>query len=145
MRVPVLPRHQAARLAWAIRHLRFTRADWANVLFVDETKIKLSDSDGRLGVYRRTGERARNNCVLKPNNSEGALSLYGQNMYTQTQIVRVNGNLNDRRYQTDIITPLLLPHFSANRGIIVAQDNAPCHAARTKQQMLLANNVRILP
>ena len=66
MRVPILlPRHRAARLAWAIRHLRFTRADWAYVLFVDETKIKLSGSACRLRVYRWTGERSRNSFVLE--------------------------------------------------------------------------------
>ena len=148
MRVPVLlPRHRAARLAWAIRHLRFTRADWANVLFMDETKIKLNGSDGRLRVYRRTGERARDNCVLETQQFGGGSILVwaGISMHTKTQIVRVNGNLNARRYQTDIITPVLLPHLRANRGMMVAQDNAPCHAARTTQQMLHANNVRILP
>ena len=59
--------------------------------------------------------------------------------------MRVNENLNARRYQTDIITPVLLPHLRANRGMMVAQDNTPCHAARRTQQMLYANNVRILP
>ena len=114
---------------------------------MDETKIKLSGSNGRLSVYRRTGERAHDNCVVDTEQFGGGSILVwaGILMHTQTQIVRVNGNLNARRYQTDIITPVTLPRYSANRGIMVAQDNAPCHAARTKQQMLHANNVRILP
>ena len=66
MRVPILlPRHRAARLAWAIRHFIFNRADWANVLFVDETEIKLSGSACRLRVYRWTGERSRDSFVLE--------------------------------------------------------------------------------
>ena len=148
MKAPVLlRRHRAARLAWARRHLRFTRADWANVLFVDETKIKINGSDGRLRVYRRTGERANENCINETQQFGGGSILLwaGISMHTKTQIVRVNGNLNARRYQTDIITPVLLPHLRANRGMIVAQDNAPCHAARTTQQMMHANNVRMLP
>ena len=59
--------------------------------------------------------------------------------------MRVNGNLNVRRNQTDIITPVLLPHLRANRGMVAAQDNALCHAARTAQQILHANKVRFLP
>ena len=148
MKAPVLlRRHRAARLAWARRHLRFTRADWAYVLFVDETKIKINGSDGRLRVYRRTGERANENCINETQQFGGGSMLVraGISMHTKTQIVRVNGNLNARRYQTDIITPVLLPHLRANRGMIVAQDNAPCHAARTTQQMMHANNVHMLP
>ena len=54
-------------------------------------------------------------------------------------------HLNTRRYQTDIVTPVLLPHIRANRGIMVAQDKAPHCVARTTQQLLHANNVRMLP
>ena len=69
----------------------------------------------------------------------------GRNFDHKTEIVRVNGNLNARRYQTDIITRMLLPHLRANRGMMVAQDSTPCHAARITQQMLHTNNVHILP
>ena len=69
----------------------------------------------------------------------------GRNFDHKTQIVRVNVNLNARRYQTIVIIPVLLPHLRANRGMMVAQDSAPCNAARITQQMLHANNVRILP
>ena len=148
MKAPVvLRRHHVARLAWARRHLRFTRADWANVLFVDESKIVINGIDGRLRVYRRAGERANGNCIVETQQFGGGSILVwtGSSMHTKIQIVRVNGNLNARRYQTDIITPVLFSHSRANRGIIVAQDSAPCHAARTTQHMLHANNVRMLP
>ena len=148
MKAPILyRRHKAARLAWARRHLRFTRADWANVLFVDETKINLNGSDGRDRVYRRRGERANDNCIVETQRFGGGSILVwaGISMHSKTPIVRVNGNLNARRYQTDIIAPVLIPHVRANRGLILAQDNAPCHAARTTQQLLRANNIRVLP
>lgn len=148
MKTPLLlQRHRVARLAWARRHLRFTRADWANVLFVDETKIKLNGNDGRTRVYRRGGERANDDCVVETQQFGGGSILVwaGISMHTKTAMVRINGNLNARRYQTDIINPVLIPHVRANRGMILAQDNAPCHAARTTQQLLRANNVRMLP
>lgn len=56
-------RHRQIWLQWARRHLRFTRADWANVLFTDETRFNLRRSDGRLRVYRRRGERYSAPCV----------------------------------------------------------------------------------
>ena len=56
-------RHRQLRLQWARRHLRYTRADWARVLFTDESKFNLQRSDGRARVYRRRGERFSDNCV----------------------------------------------------------------------------------
>ena len=56
-------RHRQLRLQWARRHLWYTGADWARVLFTDESKFNLRRSDGRARVYRRRGERFSDNCV----------------------------------------------------------------------------------
>ncbi|KAJ8310398.1 hypothetical protein KUTeg_012263 [Tegillarca granosa] len=57
-KAPILTnRHNKARLAWARRHFRFTRVDWANILFVDETRIFLNGADSRTRIYRRRGDR----------------------------------------------------------------------------------------
>ena len=148
-RVLVLTRrHQIARLAWARRHLRLTRADWANVLFVDETKIKLQSADGRKRVYRRRGERHSEACVEEMDRFGGGGNLMvwgGVSMHTKTPLIRVNGGLTAARYQNDILRPVLLPHFARNRGMVLAQDNAPCHSARTTQQFLALNNIRVMP
>ena len=62
----------------------------------------------------------------------------------KSPIVRLQGAVNAVRYQNDILLPLVIPHIRANRGMILAQNNAPCHSARTTQQLLRANNVRLL-
>ena len=49
-------RHRQLQLAWARRHLRFTRADWGRVLFTEESRFNLRRSDGRNRVYRRRGK-----------------------------------------------------------------------------------------
>ena len=65
-------------------------------------------------------------------------------MYTKTPIVRLQGAVNAVRYQNDILLSLIIPHIRANRGMILVQDNAPYHSARTTQQLLRANNIRLL-
>lgn len=147
-KVPILTRrHRQARLAWARQHLRFTRADWANVLFVDETRITLRCADGRKRIYRRRGERNSANCLLQADQfGGGSIMIWaGISMHTKTQIVSIQGNMNARRYQTDIVQPVLIPHIAANRGMQLVQDNAPCHVARTTLTMLHVNNIRVIP
>ena len=50
-------RHCRDRLQWADRHINWKRQDWRTVLFSDESRFALSNSDGRIRVYRRRGER----------------------------------------------------------------------------------------
>ena len=45
-------RHRHERLQWADRHINWTRQDWRTVLFSDESRFALSNSDGRIRVYR---------------------------------------------------------------------------------------------
>ena len=68
----------------------------------------------------------------------------GISVHTKTPIVRLQGAVNAVRYQNDILLPLVIPHIRANRGMVLAQDNAPCHFARTTKQLLRANNFRLL-
>lgn len=121
-------------------------ADWANVLFVDETRVKLRGNDGRTRVYRRRGERNAQNCVVEVDQfGGGSLMLWaGVSMHTKTPVVTIQGNLNAQKYQTDVLLPHLIPHIRANRGMGLMQDNAPCHAARTTQNLLATNNIRLI-
>lgn len=146
-KVPKLTQRQRAlRLAWARRYLRFTRADWSEVLFVDETRIKLQHPDGRIRVYRRQGERHAPNCVTHNVQMGGGsiMTWAGISMHLKTPLVTIEGNLNAARYQAEIVQPHVIPMARANRGMRLAQDNAPCHAARGTVAMLRANNVRVI-
>ena len=141
------PRHRRARLAWARRYLRYTKADWANVLFVDEVRVNLRVSDGRVRIYRRRGERNSQNCLLQHDRFGGGsiMAWAGISLHTKTPLVHIQGNLNAQRYQNEVIQPILIPHIRANRGMLLAQDNAPCHTARVTRNMLAVNNILAIP
>ena len=54
---PVLTaHHKAARLHWCRNHLNWNQIRWNQVVFSDESRFSLSKADGRLRVWRRTGE-----------------------------------------------------------------------------------------
>ena len=63
----LLPRHKQVRNA----HTRWPRQRWENVLFNDESKVNLNYSDGRRRVFRRTGERFAQCCVVEVNRFGG--------------------------------------------------------------------------
>jgi hypothetical protein len=59
---PILTqRHRRQRLEWARGHLPWTRQQWQEVQFSEESHFNLSHADGRIRVWRRTGERC---CLL---------------------------------------------------------------------------------
>ena len=55
--VPLTQRHHRARLNSPRTHLVWTMQQGARVVFTDESRFDLQTADGRLGVWRRKGER----------------------------------------------------------------------------------------
>ena len=78
-------RHRQVRLQWAHRHLRLSRAEWSNVLFVDETRIKTRTAAGKVRLYRRRGKRYHDDCVAEADRYVGISTRIwaGISMHTQ--------------------------------------------------------------
>ena len=87
-------RHRRLRLVWARRHLRFTRADWANMLFTDESRFNFRRSNERLRVYHRRGERYAAPCVRERGQFGGGSVMIwaGISLHTKTPVVPVHQN-----------------------------------------------------
>ena len=127
--------------------MRMTRAEWANVLFTDESRFNLYNNDGRLRVYRRRGERLNDDCLFQREQYGGGSVMVwaGVSLHTKTDLIVVRGNLNAIRYQQEILLPVAIPHLRAGgRGMLLLQDGAPAHTARATQALLLQHNVRQL-
>lgn len=139
--------HRRQRLRWARRHLRFTRAQWAGVLFSDEKRFKLYHNDGRKRIYRRRGERFSDACVLRTDHFGGGSVMVwaGMSIHTKTPMVLVNGNLTAQVYQNAILNPVVVPLFQQHRNMILMQDGAPAHTARNTTAFLRRNRVNVLP
>ena len=59
-------------------------------------------------------------------------------------MIPIHQNLNAARYQNIILQPVAIPHITANHGMVLMQDNATPHTARTTQQVLQGHNIRVL-
>ena len=56
----------------------------------------------------------------------------------------MDGNLNAKRYQAEVLTPIVLPFIHAHPHMILMHDNATSHSARATRQYLVTNNVQVM-
>ena len=65
--MPLTQRRRQVRMAWLtqLRPNLFSLRQWRNVMFSDESRYLLHRADGRQRVYRRNGERYRDNCLVE--------------------------------------------------------------------------------
>ena len=68
----------------------------------------------------------------------------GISIHTKTPMIPIHQILNAARYQNTIFQPVAIPQITANRGMVLMQDNATPHTARTTQQVLQGHNIRLL-
>ena len=58
-------RHRQERIQWCQDYVVWTQADWASVLFTDESRFCLHFHDGRYKVWRRPNERYCDTTVVE--------------------------------------------------------------------------------
>ena len=144
VRPPLTPAHRAARLAWARRHLAWTRQQWSRVLFTDESRFTMSFNDGRIRVWRRPGERFNDAVVCEHDHfGGGSVMMWGGfALHHRTPLHQIHGNLNGVGYRDDVLRPVVLPALRAmGQGAILQDDNARPHRARIVNDFLQQQQV----
>lgn len=138
------PAHRAARLAWARRHLVWTRQHWSRVLFTDESRFSLSFNDRRVNVWRRPRERFADATVREHDRfGGGSVMMWGGfALNFRTPLLQIHGNLNGIGYRDDVLQPRVLPALRAiGEGAILQDDNARPHRARIVNDFLQQQHV----
>ena len=147
VRIRLTAAHRRRRLAWCRAHVRWTRAQWSQVLFTDESRFTLSFHDGRNRVWRRTGERHHDATIVEHDRyGGGSVMVWGGISYhTRTPLHHVVGHLNGVGYRNGIIGPLVLPALNAvGPGAVFQHDNAPAHRARVVTNYLQQQQVNTM-
>jgi len=146
-RVPMLTaRHRRARLAYANAHRGWTLKQWGNVLFTDESRFNLYGSDRRPLVWRRHGERFRQNFVRPVvTYGGGSVMVWGSvSRNWRTPLVIVRENLTARSYIDQILRPIVLRKRQHLRSFILMQDNARPHTANITRRFLERHDITLL-
>lgn len=147
-RKPLLKKKQRmARLQFAQDHLTWDVKKWKTVLFSDESKFNITDTDGIKYVRRPDGQRL-NPRYYKTTVKHGGGSVMvwacfsGQGM---GPLHRIHG-IMDRFMYKDTLQNVMLPYAEEEMPLrwIFQQDNDPKLTAKIVTQWLGDNNVRIL-
>ena len=139
-RGPILThRRRQLGLEFPRTHVRWSRDMWNSVLFTDESRSCLDQPDGRIRVWRRTGERHAQCYVIAGDRWGGAsvMAWGGISEDNQTPLVCIDGTLNVQRYIDNIMQPVVLPFLQQHDLIILP--------ASTSREYLNNVNVDVMP
>lgn len=140
-------KNQAARLAFANKHVIWSEKEWQKVFFSDESKFNVFGSDGKHYVRRRTGESLNHKCTKKTVKfGGGSVMVFGMISCQGTSpLVRLNCRVNSTVYK-NVLKQHVVPVLQ-NSGIenpVFMQDNAPCHKAKLVMEYLADEGVDVM-
>ena len=139
--IPLTLRHLETRRQWARVHQGWTRRQWHNFLFSDESRF----ADGRVRTWRRRGKVLdQDNFVERDRYGGGSVMVRaGIHHDGKTDLDIVPGNLTAQKYCDGIIKPVV-PYLQQHNVGIFQHDNARSHTARHTQNILRIHNVNVL-
>ena len=99
----------------------------------------LDHNDGRVWVWRRRGERLRDECINEVTSFGGGSVMVwaGFSAHHRTPLHHVQDNLNGQRYRDGILRPLVVPALQQiGQQAVLQDDNARPHRARVVNTFL---------
>jgi hypothetical protein len=136
------------RLAWAIKHVLWTAADWARILFSDEASIELSRGKKRVWVFRTPGQKWDTNMIDPQAKGKqlsvmiwGAINLLDGKLelgLLERDEESPGGGYTAGSY-IKILDENLLPAYYP--GYMYQQDNARIHTAKRTQKYLESHGI----
>ena len=121
---------QDKKLKWAREMKNKTMAYWKKVVFTDETKIKISGSDGRVFVWRKSTEQWLSCTLGTVKTREASIMAWGCKSYDGVSpLVIVEGTVTGKKYK-QMLQKYFSPLVTRRRrrlDTILQDDNALVH------------------
>ena len=120
------------RLLWARKFKDYTKKDWENVLFMDESKFEIYGNKRRIYVRRRTNEKFLSSCI-KPTVKHGGGNIQVWGCFSKNgvgDLYKIENKLEKKQYHS-ILQRHAIPSGLrlCGRGFILLQDNDPKHTS----------------
>jgi hypothetical protein len=121
------------RLAFAKKHVKWSKQKWAKVLFSDESKFELFGSKRRLFVRRQPGERFIKSCIMPTikHGGGGIMVWVGISTNGVTRLKIIVG-IMDRKVYHSILVHTAMPEGMRliGKGFVFQEDNDPKNASK---------------
>ena len=119
--------------------------DWTRVMFTDEVKIETSKHG--MNWVRRPPNTRYEQRYIREVNRQGRCRIMIWGCITATNmlpLVVINGNLTQHNYISDILDPVVKPHFETHENMLYQHDGAGPHRANTVKDFLRTNNIEVI-
>lgn len=137
-RLRLSPAHVAARERWAMQRVHWRSQQWRRVVFTDESRFSLFRSDGRVRVWRETGQAFLPECVQARESHAVSVHVWaGITLNGKTELVILEQNVNGQTYGQLLeqhFVPFANATFGGLQNCILQDDNAPPHRAAAVQE-----------
>lgn len=132
-------RNSKARMKFAKDHLHWTRDDWAKVLWTDESKFQIFNTNRRVYVRRFKHERTSKRCIV-PTVKHGGGNVMVWGCFSAAgvgDLVEVTGRMKKEQYQKIVLDHAESSGFRLiGAGFELQQDNDPKHTAKDTVALL---------
>lgn len=140
-------KNRKARLEFAKAHLDWSVQKWKTVLFSDESKYNLKNSDGIRRVRRPKGERLNPKyCKATVKHGGGNILVWGCFSGQGIGPIHKIDGIMDRFMYRDILKDVMLPYADEEMPLQwrFQQDNDPKHTSKVCKAWLQSNGVEVL-
>lgn len=147
-KVPLLTkRHKEARLAFARKYGNWTDQEWKKVLFSDETKINMINSDGKRYVRRPVNKPFDPKFTKKTvKHGGGNIKVWGCFSGFGIGPVRKIKDMLDQHQYKKILEETMIPYSDEHLPVtwIFQQDNDPKHTANSVKAFIREQSLSVL-
>lgn len=147
-KVPLLKKVNInARLEFAKKYQHWTEREWKNVLFSDETKINMINSDGKQYVRRPPNKDMDPKYTKKTvKHGGGNIKVWGCfSGHGVGPVRKIEGNMDKYQYK-NILEQTMIPYTDENLPVIwtFQHDNDPKHTATVVKDFLKKQSITVL-
>lgn len=142
-------KQRKARLAWAREYVSWTVDDWKNVVWSDESKFTLVNSEGKEYVWVR--EKGQNLDLVTETKKFGGgkVMVWGCMTWEGVGYARKIDSIMDAKLYSTILKKEMIDsinHYKLDRSkVIFQQDNDPKHTSHLARDTLKKLKMKILP
>jgi transposase len=137
-------KHRNDRLRWC-KEKRNWEEEWKQMVWSDESRFALFESDGRVRVWRNPGEAYNKDCIQPTVKfGGGSVMFWGCfGWHGVGPLVVVDGNMNSDDY-INILANHFIPWVNNYPNSIFQQDGASCHTSNYSVWWMRTHNIPVL-